>query len=212
LWRTDVVSKTTNWGLMTSHVVILPLSKERNDEVSSELSGEDLSEKVNVGHESGLEDDWNVGGVEQLDWVRLSESSHLLGAQRKLNSESLEVDDDQSDNDSSEQVAKVWSILSVDCLLETSDWVLSQHKVEQGDDTSLKFSSLVSSNGDWREAFPEDALADVSGNEEGDTRSETVSLLEELIKHKYHESSQEKLGNDQKRSDHTEFTNWSVHS
>ena len=61
----------------------------------------------------------------------------------------LEVDDDQSDNDSSEQVAKVWSILSVDCLLKTSDWVLSQHEVEQGDDASLKFSSLVSSNGDW---------------------------------------------------------------
>ena len=89
LWRTDVVSKTTDWGLMTSHVVILPFSKERNDEVSSELSSKDLGEEVNVGNESSLQDNWDVRGVEQLDWVWLSETSHLLAAQRKLNSESL---------------------------------------------------------------------------------------------------------------------------
>ena len=48
LWGADIVSKTTDWGLMASHIIVLPLAKETNKDVSSELSGEDLSEEVNV--------------------------------------------------------------------------------------------------------------------------------------------------------------------
>jgi len=73
----DVVSKSANRCLMTSHVVVLPLSKEGNNEVSSELSSENLSEEIDVADESTLKDNGDVGGVEQLDGVRLSEASHL---------------------------------------------------------------------------------------------------------------------------------------
>jgi hypothetical protein len=45
---------------MSSHVVVLPLSEESNDEVSLELSSQDLGEEVDVGNESGLKDDWDV--------------------------------------------------------------------------------------------------------------------------------------------------------
>jgi hypothetical protein len=45
---------------MASHIIVLPLAKETNKDVSSELSGEDLSEEVNVRNESGLKDNWNV--------------------------------------------------------------------------------------------------------------------------------------------------------
>jgi hypothetical protein len=48
-----------------------------------------LGEEVDVGNESSLEDDWNVGSVEKFDWVWLSETSHLFAAQRKFNSEAL---------------------------------------------------------------------------------------------------------------------------
>ena len=74
---------------MSSHVVILPLSEKSNDEVSSELSSQDLGEEVDVGNESGLKDDWDVRGVEKFDWIWLSETSHFLAAQRKFNSEAL---------------------------------------------------------------------------------------------------------------------------
>ena len=60
LWWTDVVCKTANRCLMASHVIILPFSEESNNKVASELSCEDLSEEVDVGHESGLQDDWDV--------------------------------------------------------------------------------------------------------------------------------------------------------
>merc|ERR1719183_1311667 len=129
---------------MTSHVVILPFSKERNDEVSSELSSKNLGEEVNVRHESSLQNNWNVGSVEQLDWVWLSESSHFLAAQRELNSESLEIDGDQSDNHSREQVAKVWGILSIDSLLKSVKFVwLGQQEVEESNDASFEFGSLI---------------------------------------------------------------------
>jgi len=80
---------------MTGHVVILPFSKKTDDEVSSELSCKDLSEEIDVGNEGSLQDDWDVGGIEELNGVWLSETSHLLAAQRKFNSEALEVDDNK---------------------------------------------------------------------------------------------------------------------
>lgn len=36
--------------------------------------------------------------------------------------------------------------------------------------------------------------------------------MEEFIEHEDHESSQEKLGDDQERSDQTELANWTIHS
>lgn len=85
----DVVSKSSNWGSVSSHVVVLPLSKQTDDEVASEFSSQDLSEEVDVGHKGALQDDRNVRRVEKLDWERLSVASHLSAAQAKFNSETL---------------------------------------------------------------------------------------------------------------------------
>ena len=91
LWWTDVVSETSDWCGMSSHIVILPLSKESDNEVSSELSSQDLGEEVNVGNKGTLENNWDVGSVEKLDWVWLSETSHLSAGQGKFNSEALNL-------------------------------------------------------------------------------------------------------------------------
>jgi len=137
---------------MTSHVIILPLSEETDNEVASELSGEDLGEEVNVRDESGLKNDWDVGGVEKFDGVWLSETSHLFAAQRKFDSETLEVDNDEHDNDCGNQVAKVWSVLSVESLFDTIELVwLSQEEMEESDDGTLELSSLIGSDGNWGE-------------------------------------------------------------
>lgn len=125
----------------------------------------------------------------------------------------LEVNDNQSDDEGSDQVAEVWSILSVEGLLQSVKLVwLGQQEVEQGNDAAFEFSSLVSSNGDWGERFPEDQFADVSGNEEGDTGSETISLLQKFVKHEHHESGKEELDDDKQGGDQSEFTDWAVHS
>jgi hypothetical protein len=82
----------------------------------------------------------------------LLESSHLLATQLELNSESLEVDNDEDDDDGGNQVEKIWSILSVEGLLQSVKLVwLGKHEVEKSDDGTLEFGSLVSSDGDWGE-------------------------------------------------------------
>jgi hypothetical protein len=137
---------------MTSHVIILPLSEKTDNEVASELSGEDLGEEVDVRDEGGLKDDWDVGGVEKFDGVWLSETSHLLAAQREFDSEALEVDNDEHDNDCGDQVAKVWSVLPVESLFDTVELVwLSQEEMEESDDGTLELSSLIGSDGNWGE-------------------------------------------------------------
>jgi hypothetical protein len=90
---------------MTSHIVVLPLAEEANDEVATELSGQDLSEEVDVGNEGGLKNDWNIRGVEKLDWVWLLETSHLSAGQAELDTESLEVNDNEHDDDGGDEIA-----------------------------------------------------------------------------------------------------------
>jgi len=170
LRRADVVSESTGWGLMSSHIVVLPFSEKANDKVTSELSSEDLSKEVDVLDESGLEDDWDVGGVKQLDWVWLSETSHLSAAQGEFNSEALEVNDNENDNDCGDKVHKVGSVLPVEGLLESVEhcW-LGHSKVEKSNNSSLEFGTLICSDGDWGETFPKNHLTDVCGDKERDT-------------------------------------------
>ena len=94
-------------------------------------------------------------------------SSHLSAAEFELNSESLEIDDNKHDNHGSNQVAKIWSVLSVESLLKPIKLVrFGEHEVEKSNDGSLKFSSLVSSNGSGGERFPKDHFTNVGCNEE----------------------------------------------
>ena len=65
----NVVSKTSYWGRVTSHVVFLPFSDERNEEVSFELSVEHLTEEVKIGNERSLKNNWDVRCVKQLDGI-----------------------------------------------------------------------------------------------------------------------------------------------
>jgi hypothetical protein len=152
LWWADVVCEAANWCLMSSHIIVLPLAKETNENIASELSGENLGEEVNVGDEGCLKDNWNVGGVEQLDWIWLLETSHLSTGETELNSETLEVNNDHHDDSGGEEVAKVGGILSIKRLLQTIKliWFRDQ-KVEGSDDGAFEFGSLISSNGNWRE-------------------------------------------------------------
>ena len=74
---------------MTLHVVLLPLADEAHEEVASELAVQHLGEEVEVGNEGSLQDDRDVGGVEELDRVGIGLSSDALVLQVKLNSEAL---------------------------------------------------------------------------------------------------------------------------
>lgn len=90
----DIVSETTDRCLMASHIVLLPLSNERDEVVVSELLVKNLREEVQVTYEGSLEDNWNIWGIEQLNREGLSMSTHFLWGHHKLDFESLEIDND----------------------------------------------------------------------------------------------------------------------
>jgi hypothetical protein len=84
--------------------------------------------------------------------------------------------------------------------------------MEQSDDSSLELGSLISPDGNRREGLPHDSLANVGGNEQRNSGSKTVTLLQKLIKHKNHETSDEELQDNEDGSEETELTNWTIHA
>ncbi|KAG8922101.1 hypothetical protein FRC02_012131 [Tulasnella sp. 418] len=71
--------------------------------------------------------------------------------------------------------------------------VTGEHEMEEGDNGTLEFGSATGIEGGGGECLPDDALADVGGDKEGDTGSKTVALLKELIKEDDDESSDDEL-------------------
>ena len=53
--------------------------------------------------------------------------------------------------------------------------------MEERDDGALKLGPAARVDGGGREGLPDDVLANVGGDEEGDARAEAVALLEELV-------------------------------
>lgn len=87
--RRDIVGKTTDRRGVTLNVVVGPLSKETHEEVALELAVKHLGQEVQVGDEGGLQDDRDVGSVEEFDGIGVGLSSLPLALQCKFDSEAL---------------------------------------------------------------------------------------------------------------------------
>lgn len=117
----------------------------------------------------------------------------------------MEVDDGAEDGNGSDQVHDVGQVLAVEGLLEGKLLVgPGDQKVDKGDDSTLELRTSASVNGGRRESLPDDRLADVGSDEEGDTTAETVALLEELIKENDNQSGGKKLDNEENANTSTE--------
>ena len=68
--------------------------------------------------------------------------------------------------------------------------------MEESDDCALEFRATWSGDCVRAEGLPDDALADVGGNEERNSRSQAISLLKQLIQTDDNDSSKEKLQQD----------------
>ena len=84
----EVVAETSN-GVGSAASGVIPDSEQVYKEVSSKLDAEHLRYHVEIGDQRGLEDDGDVGGVEQLDGVRERLSTGALAVQLELNAEAL---------------------------------------------------------------------------------------------------------------------------
>jgi hypothetical protein len=82
--------------------------------------------------------------------------------------------------------------------------------VEQSDNGSLEFRTTASVDGSWGEGFPDNALTDVGSNEERDTGSQTVALLEKLIQENDNEAGYDKLEDQKKTHTGTEIAGLTI--
>jgi hypothetical protein len=70
--------------------------------------------------------------------------------------------------------------------------------VDEIDDSTFIFVTLSTSHSDWAEAFPEESFADVGGDEQRDTTTDSVAFLEHFIEHNDNNSSEGELNNNKK--------------
>ena len=83
-------------------------------------------------------------------------------------------------------------------------------EVEEGDDGALEFGSAAGVDGGRREGLPDDALANVGGDEERDTGAQAVALLEELIEENDDETGNNELQNEEEADTRAEVAGLAV--
>ena len=70
--------------------------------------------------------------------------------------------------------------------------------MEKRDDGTFELWPATGVDGGGRERLPDDGLADVGSDEEGDARSESVSFLEELIEEDDNKGCRDELEDEEK--------------
>jgi hypothetical protein len=147
--RADVVSQTADGSSVAVNIGVSPLSEESNEVVSLVLSVEHSREEVEVGNESTLENNWDVGSVEELDRVRYLVASDLSVTESKFNTESLEINDNEEHDNSGQKTADIGGVFSVESMLDSHHLVgLGQERMEESNNCAFKFCVLVSFDGD----------------------------------------------------------------
>jgi len=212
--RGNIVCKTSDRdGLTSSAFHILPATEQLDEDVAAVTLVQQLRKEVKVGNQSSLEDDGDVRGIKELDGVRTFLASVLLVLDGEIDTESLEVDDDHEHQNGSQQVGDVGEVLTVESFLQGTDLVTTgDQQVEKSNNSSFELSSSSGVDGGGGEGLPDNVLTDVGGNKERDTRSKTVSLLQELIQDDDDDTSEEELHDDENGVTSTEVLDITVHT
>ena len=189
----------------------LPNTEQLDEDVLRPPAEQHLTDEENVGRQGALEHDGHVGGVEELDGEGSSLTPEPVVLDGDLDPESLEVDDGGEDGDGSDEVHDVGELVSIESLLEGSRLVVpGEEEMEEGDDGSLELSSSSGVDGRRGEGLPDDGFADVGGDEEGDSGSETVSLLEELVEEEDDEGGGDELEDEEEADSSSEVRGLTV--
>mmetsp|Transcript_16061 Transcript_16061/g.36884 ORF Transcript_16061/g.36884 Transcript_16061/m.36884 type:complete len:487 (-) Transcript_16061:48-1508(-) len=208
----DVVREAAS-GARVALGVFGPRAEEGDDGVAAEAAVEDLEHKVQVGHEGGLEDDGHVARVKELDVEIPRHVAARLVLELKGDLPPLEVDDNDRHDDGGDEVGNVGEGLAVESVTDGGELVgASEEHVEQGDDGAMELGATADVERRGAEGVPHNGLAHVGRDEERDGRTESVSLLEQVIEHHDDETGEGKLEDDQDGVDGTKIGNVSVHS
>lgn len=198
LCNIHVVSDTRGSKKLSGALLGLPDTEKLDKQVVREAAVEHLADEEDVGGQSRLQHDGHVGGVEQTDRVRATDTTLAGRLDWNLNAESLQIDDSAENENSGDQVHDVGEVLTVEGLLECNSLVgPGEEQVNKRNQSTLKLRATTSVDGGGGEGLPHDRLANVGGNEERDTAAETIALLEELVKENDNQTSNHQLDDEQ---------------
>src|SRR5690348_10691428 len=102
-----VVGNTGGREKLSRALLRLTDTKKLDKEVVGETAVQHLADQEDVGGQRGLQHNGHVGGVEQTDGVRATDTTLASGLDGDLNTEALKVDDSAEDDDGRDQVHDV---------------------------------------------------------------------------------------------------------
>ena len=209
--RGHVVGNTRGCEKLGRALTGLTDSEQLDKDVVREARVQHLRNQEDVGGQSGLEHDRHVGGVEQTDGVGTAHATLAGRLDGDLNAEALQVDDSGENEKSGQKVHDVREVLTVESLVQSTLLVVPGEKqVEQGNDSTLELGATASVDGSGGEGLPDDRLANVGSNEQGDTTAQTVALLQQLIQQNNDQTSNNQLDNEQNTDTSTQVAGLAI--
>lgn len=113
--------------------------------------------------------------------------------------ESLQVNDCGEDDNSGDEVHDVGETVSPEGLTKSTSFIIPrEEEMEESDDSTFKLWTATGIDGSRRECLPDDGLANVGSDEKGNSGSQTITFLEELIKKNDDEGGRDELDNEEK--------------
>lgn len=189
----------------------LPNTEKTDEEIAREAGGQHLGHDEHVGRECRLQHDGHVRGIEELDGVRSTLTTEPVRLDRNLDAETLEIDNNGENDYGGDQVHDVGETVAPEGLTEGTPLVVpGEEEMEEGDDGAFELGTTSGVDGGGGERFPDDGLADVGRDEEGDTGSETVPLLKELVEENDDEGSGDKLDDEEQADTGTEVAGLTI--
>ena len=167
---------------ITSGMTYFPNTKHADKEIIRETIVQHLAHNKNIASESALEHDGHVASIEKLDRVCCALPAESVALDGDLNTETLKIDDKGKNDNSGNQVGDVRESVPPKRLFERARLVIPrEQEVEERDNRALKLGTTAGVHGGGAEGLPDDRFANVSGNEQGDTRTKAVTLLKKFI-------------------------------
>lgn len=210
-WRHIISDTGRSVELSRTTLARLPNTEELNKNVVGKAGVQHLADQEDVGAEGRLEHNWHVGGVEETNGVGSTNTALAGGLDGNFNTETLEVDNSGENDKSSNEVHDVGEVLAVECLVQSALLIgPGEQEVEESNDSAFELRSTASVDSSGREGLPDNRLADVSSDEERDTASKTITLLQELIQEDDDESGNNKLDDEQDTDTSSQVTGLTI--
>lgn len=209
--RRHVIGNTRRSVELSGAFAGFPDTEELDEQVVREAREQHLADEEDVGAQCRLEHNGHVRGVEQADGVRSAHAALAGRLDGDFNSETLQVDDGSENEESSQEVHDIGKVLAVERFAHGTLLIgPGQEQMEQSDNGTLKLRTTTSVDGRGGKGSPDDRLANIRGNKERDTASETIALLKKLIEKNNDQAGNNELNNQEYADTGTKITGLTV--